>query len=96
MAPGCNAAAAGPAQRGRWDRVLARGLDVDLHDEDFGSMLERVAGERPQSSARALTELGQEVRDSIRPIREARSSPRKDAVRGFVNEVETGRLREVS
>ena len=37
-----------------------------------------------------------DVRDSIERIRESPFVPRTDSVRGFIYEVETGRLREVS
>jgi carbonic anhydrase len=36
------------------------------------------------------------VRDSVRRIKEDPFVPRTDSVRGFVYEVESGRLREVS
>ena len=65
-------------------------------NEDFASRLEQEAGQRPQWSARAFTDLDEDVRDSVRRIKESPFIPRKDSVRGFVYEVETGRLREVS
>jgi carbonic anhydrase len=65
-------------------------------DEEFADTLERGTGERPAWSARTFEDLEEDVRDSIRRIRESPFIPRRDSVRGFVYEVETGRVREVS
>lgn len=65
-------------------------------DAEFADTLERETGERPSWSARTFEDLDQDVRDSIRRIRESPFIPRRDGVRGFVYEVETGRVREVS
>jgi carbonic anhydrase len=65
-------------------------------DEEFASKLEQEAGERPAWEARSFSNLDEDVRDNIRLIKESPFIPRKDSVRGFVYEVETGRLREVS
>ena len=42
-----------------------------------------------------FADLEEDVRESMRRIRESPFVPHTDAVRGFVYEVETGRLREV-
>jgi carbonic anhydrase len=60
-------------------------------DDEF-----RPAGQRPPWSARTFTDLEEDVRDSIRRIVESPYIERKSSVRGFVYEVETGRVREVS
>jgi carbonic anhydrase len=65
-------------------------------DEEFASKLEQETGERPEWRAHAFPDLEQSVRDSIERIRNSPFLPRTDKVRGFVYEVETGRLREVS
>jgi carbonic anhydrase len=65
-------------------------------DEDFAARLEQDAGKRPEWSARAFGDLEDDVRDGIRRIGESPFIPRKHSVRGFVYEVETGRLREVT
>ena len=44
----------------------------------------------------AFDDLDANVRDSIDKIRNSPFVPRTDNVRGFVYEVETGRLREVT
>jgi carbonic anhydrase len=45
--------------------------------------------------AEAFTDLDADVRSSIARIRSSPFLPHRDAVRGFVYEVETGSLREV-
>jgi carbonic anhydrase len=65
-------------------------------DEEFASKLEQETGERPEWRAHAFPDLEQNVRDSIERIRNNPFLPHTDKVRGFVYEVETGRLREVS
>ena len=65
-------------------------------DEDFAAQLEDDTGEKPEWDARSFGDLEEDVRDSIRRIQESPFIPKTDAVRGFIYEVETGRLREVS
>jgi carbonic anhydrase len=69
---------------------------VTFSDEDFAQRLESETGSRPPWNAQAFEDLDVDVRDSIKRIRESPFVPRTDSVRGFVYEVETGRLREVS
>ena len=64
-------------------------------DDEFAQRLEDAAGERPQWSAHAFSNLEQSVRDSVQRIKDSPFIPRKQSVRGFVYEVESGRLREV-
>jgi carbonic anhydrase len=68
---------------------------VTFTDEEFAQRLEQAADERPPWQARAFRDLEEDVRDTIRRIVESPFIPRKDSVRGFVYEVENGRLREV-
>jgi len=65
-------------------------------DDDFKRKLEDETGQTPEWSANAFPDLEGDVRDSIARIKESPFIPNKDSVRGFVYEVETGRLREVS
>jgi carbonic anhydrase len=65
-------------------------------DEEFADSRERSSGQRPPWPARTFTDLEEDVRDSIRRVRESPFIPRTDSVRGFVYEVESGRVREVS
>jgi carbonic anhydrase len=69
---------------------------LTFSDEDFAAKLEGAAGERPEWSARTFSDLDDDVRDSMRRVRESPFIPKSDNVRGFVYEVETGRLREVA
>jgi carbonic anhydrase len=64
-------------------------------DEEFAERLAEATGRRPGWQAGAFSDLEQDVRDSIRRIRESDFVPRTGSVRGFVYEVESGRLREV-
>jgi carbonic anhydrase len=65
-------------------------------DEQFADKLESETGSRPEWRAHAFGDLEQDVRDGIERIKQSPFVPRTDNVRGFVYEVETGRLREVS
>ena len=53
-------------------------------------------GIKPEWAAEAFADLDEDVRQSIARIKASPFIPRKESVRGFVYEVETGRLREVS
>jgi carbonic anhydrase len=64
-------------------------------DDDFKRSIEEDTGIRPEWAAEAFPDLDADVRQSIARIKASPFIPRKDAVRGFVYEVETGRLREV-
>jgi carbonic anhydrase len=69
---------------------------LTFSDNEFADRLESETGSRPGWNAQAFEDLDIDVRDSLRRIRESPFVPRTDKVRGFVYEVETGRLREVS
>ena len=69
---------------------------LTFSDQDFANKLESEVGQRPAWEARSFSDLDQDVRDSIQRIKDSPFVPRKDSVRGFVYEVETGKLREVS
>jgi carbonic anhydrase len=64
-------------------------------DEQFKRSVEEDTGIRPAWAAEAFDDLEQDVRQSIARIQASPFIPRKDSIRGFVYEVETGRLREV-
>ena len=68
---------------------------LTISDEEFADRLESETGSRPEWRAHAFSDLDEDVRDGIERIRSSPFVPRKDKVRGFVYEVETGRLREV-
>ncbi|HEY5428512.1 MAG TPA: carbonic anhydrase [Solirubrobacteraceae bacterium] len=65
-------------------------------DDAFRASIEQDTGIKPAWAAEAFGDLDADVRQSIARIKASPFIPRKDAVRGFVYEVETGRLREVS
>src|SRR5437588_8409046 len=64
-------------------------------DEEFASELERTTGSRPQWRSHTFTDLEESVREGVGRITSDPFVPRKEHVRGFVYEVESGRLREV-
>jgi carbonic anhydrase len=64
-------------------------------DDEFAEKLERETGTRPEWRAHSFADLEQDVRDSIETIRNSPFIPRTGSVRGFVYDVDTGRLREV-
>src|SRR2546423_9314568 len=63
-------------------------------DDDFRAQLEADTGVTPEWAAEAFSDLDENVRQSIARIEASPFIPKKDSVRGFVYEVETGRLRE--
>ena len=65
-------------------------------DEEFADKLEAEVGHKPDWPVHTFDDLETNVRDSIEKIRSSPFVPRTDSIRGFVYEVETGRLREVS
>jgi carbonic anhydrase len=65
-------------------------------DDEFRSQVEKETGVRPAWAAECFSDLDDDVRQSIARITASPFIPRKDRVRGFVYEVESGRLREVA
>ncbi|MEE6263092.1 beta-class carbonic anhydrase [Plantactinospora sonchi] len=65
-------------------------------DDGFKTAIEAEVGVKPAWAAEAFTDLEADVRQSIGRILADPFIPAKDSVRGFVYEVETGKLREVS
>jgi len=65
-------------------------------DEELAQKLEDETGQRPEWSAHAFGDVEGDVRAGIEKIKASPFVPRTDSVRGFVYEVETGALREVS
>jgi carbonic anhydrase len=68
---------------------------LTLDDEGFRRSLQEEVGIKPHWSTEAFSDLEEDVRQSIARIKASPFIPHKDKVRGFVYEVETGRLREV-
>ena len=65
-------------------------------DDEFKRSIEQETGIKPEWAAEAFGDLEGDVRQSIARIKASPFIPRKDSIRGFVYEVESGRLREVS
>jgi carbonic anhydrase len=68
---------------------------LTFSDDEFRAAIEKDTGIRPEWAAEAFSDLDGDVRQSIARVRASPFIPRKESVRGFVYEVETGRLREV-
>lgn len=64
--------------------------------EAFRGEVEAETGERPPFEMGTFADLETSVRDSVAKVKACPFLPHADAVRGFVYEVETGRLREVA
>jgi carbonic anhydrase len=69
---------------------------LSFSDDEFRAAIEHDTGIRPQWAAEAFSDLEGDVRQSIARIKASPFIPRKDSIRGFVYEVESGRLAEVS
>src|SRR5450755_3071071 len=65
-------------------------------DDDFKASIQEDTGIKPDWAAESFSDLDGDVRQSIARIKASPFIPKKDSVRGFVYEVETGKLREVS
>ena len=68
---------------------------LTFNDDDFKRTIQDETGVKPSWAAEAFSNLDEDVRQSIARIKASPFIPRKN-VRGFVYEVETGKLREVS
>jgi carbonic anhydrase len=64
-------------------------------DEEFRQQIADDTGMKPEWASEAFTDLDADVRQSVARIKESPFVPKTDAVRGFIYEVESGRLREV-
>jgi carbonic anhydrase len=65
-------------------------------DDEFAEKLEAETGHKPDWPVHTFDDLDANVKASIDKISNSPFVPKTDSVRGFVYEVETGRLREVS
>jgi carbonic anhydrase len=71
------------------------GMLTFSEDEVKGQIQEEI-GIKPPFALESFTDLEENVRQSIKRIEASPFIPHKDSVRGFIYEVETGRLREVT
>jgi carbonic anhydrase len=65
-------------------------------DDDFKASIQKDTGIKPEWAAEAFPDLDEDVRQSINRIKASPFIPHKESVRGFVFDVATGKLREVS
>ena len=69
---------------------------LTFSDDDFRQEIQRETGIKPEWAAEAFDDLEADVRQSIARIKASPFIPRKDNVRGFVYDVRTGALSEVT
>jgi carbonic anhydrase len=69
---------------------------LTFSDDQVKAQIEADTGIRPSFALEAFGDLEQDVRQSIARIKASPFIARKDSVRGFVYDVRTGRLDEVS
>ena len=65
-------------------------------DDEFMRSLQDELGIKPSWSAEAFPDLEEDVRQSIARIKASPFIPHKDAIRGFIFDVATGKLNEVA
>jgi carbonic anhydrase len=69
---------------------------LTFSDDEFREQIQSDTGIKPPWSPESFTDLDADVRSSIGRIRTSPFIPHKDSVRGFVYDVKSGALREVS
>jgi carbonic anhydrase len=65
-------------------------------DEQFREQIQQDTGLKPQWAAECFGDVEDDVRQSIARIEASPFIPNKETIRGFVYDVETGRLHEVT
>jgi carbonic anhydrase len=65
-------------------------------DDEFRRSVQADTGIKPEWAAESFSDVDEDVLQSIARINASPFIPRKDSVRGFVFDVERGRLREVA
>jgi carbonic anhydrase len=86
-------------QLGTREIVLIHHTDCGMQkitDDAFRAELQRLSGMAPAFAVESFRDLDENVRQSMRRVVSSPFLPYRDAVRGFVYDVDTGRLREVS
>ena len=69
---------------------------LTFSDDELKAQIQDDVGMKPHFSLESFSDLEEDVRQSIRRIQASLFIPHKESVRGFIYEVETGRLREVT
>ena len=68
---------------------------LTFSDDEFRRQVQEDTGIKPEWAAEAFNDLDEDVRQSVKRVKASPFIPKKDKVRGFVYDVETGRLQEV-
>ena len=68
---------------------------LTFSDDEFRTQVQQETGIKPEWAAEAFDDLEEDVRQSIARIKASPFIPKKDGVRGFVYDVDTGSLNEV-
>jgi carbonic anhydrase len=69
---------------------------LTFSDDELKAQIHEDVGLKPHFSMESFSDLEEDVRQSIARIQASPFIPHKESVRGFIYEVETGRLREVN
>jgi carbonic anhydrase len=69
---------------------------LSLDEQQEKDQIEADTGIRPSFALEAFADLEADVRQTVARLAANPFLPRKDDIRGFVYEVETGRVREVT
>ncbi len=69
---------------------------LTFSDDELKAQIHEEVGMKPHFSMESFSDLEEDVRQSVTRIQASPFIPHKESVRGFIYEVETGRLREVN
>ena len=69
---------------------------LTFSDAELREQIQQEVGIKPHFPLESFADLEEDVRQSIKRIEASPFIPHKDSVRGFIYEVETGHLREVT
>jgi carbonic anhydrase len=69
---------------------------LTFSDDELKAQIHQEVGMKPHFSMESFSDLEEDVRQSMARIQASPFIPHNDSVRGFIYEVETGRLREVN
>jgi carbonic anhydrase len=69
---------------------------LTFSDDELKAQIHEDVGMKPHFSMESFSDLEEDVRQSVARIQASPFIPHKESVRGFIYEVETGRLREVN
>ena len=69
---------------------------LTFSDDELKAEIHEEVGMKPHFSMESFSDLEEDVRQSVARIQASPFIPHKESVRGFIYEVESGRLREVN